>query len=210
MATAAREAEAERFAADLVSCIRTQAAHVAASAPEWADRCRSPTNKMDLQVDVMHATLGPMYAKHGYTGALWCTFYTTVMKEEPFFAGWRDHMLCPWQPKDECLEEQLGKHGDESLGVPLSSGNDRGGQPLWRGEANARVMSCGLCGHLARTLETRAPYKLPFPQEYNTPRLRAHRSIDNDGNGWWNEWGERCSIARVHAARVLYSVCSSF
>lgn len=185
-----------RFAAALEQCIRDQAVTIAATAGQWGDRCMSPTSKMVLQVNAMHAVLAPMFAEHGYTGAAWCTFYTTVMRDEPFFRDWRDHMLCPWREDAACLHDPLGKHGDERLGVAQITGRD--GRTVDgnfnRGETrlDTRVMSCGLCGHLERALGTGAAFRQPFPPAYYAPRLQAHRAVQScaEGrcHGWWSEW----------------------
>ena len=192
------------FATDLEQCIRDQAAAVAASAADWGDRCRSLTNKMDMQVEVMHATAHKMFVVHGYTGAAWCTFYTTVMSELPYYRDWREHMLCPWFDGEDCLQDQLGKHGEEAEGVPQEWGRDKRKDGQFnRGEMRlgTRVMSCGLCGHLSRVLGTAAPFRATFPSGYHVARLQAHRESDagvegpdrcNPGDplcqNWWNEW----------------------
>ena len=79
-------------------------------------------------------------------------------------------MLCPWDV-EQCGYEPLGQNGDEWKGVPVAW------VPLERqnaqymtempdlyspSEPDRRTMSCGLCGHLKRTLGP-PPYTVEPP-----------------------------------------------
>ena len=71
------------FVTKLEQCIRHNAASIAASAMDWSDRCQSISNKMDSQVARMRETLDPIFHEFGYSGALWCAFYTAKMNDYP-------------------------------------------------------------------------------------------------------------------------------
>ena len=49
-----------------------------------------------------------------------------------------------------CGTEPLGAHGDENIGVPAEWSSSQ--NVIYRDEQRRRTMSCGLCGHLERTL----------------------------------------------------------
>ena len=72
-------ADSAGFAADLEQCIREHAAAAAASFPNWGDSCMQPTEKIDRQAIVYEETLKDTRSKYGYTGALWCAFYSLRM-----------------------------------------------------------------------------------------------------------------------------------
>ena len=80
--------------------------------------------------------------------------------------GWWRSSLCPWD-LEQCGDEPLGKHGDESLGAPLERLERRHREKQdkrYAGEIGRRSMSCGLCGWLLRTLGP-PPFMLPIPHD---------------------------------------------
>ena len=168
-----------RFADALEHCIRNAAAEAAATVPRWGDACMPPTQKIDLQAEVLDRTLSSIHNAYGYTGALWCAFYSVRMTgaeydpadmqpNNPNIFDWYDTLLCPWNVDDEvqdggnrapCGHEELGKHGNEWGGVPAQWSQRQNAQylvnpadPYVQNEPDRRTMSCGLCGHLKRQL----------------------------------------------------------
>ena len=169
------------FADALEQCIRNAAAEAAASLPQWGDACMPPTQKIDLQAEVLDRTLSSIHDAYGYTGALWCAFYSVRMTgaefdpndtqpNNPNIFDWYDTLLCPWDVDAEvvaknggtgtpCGNEELGLHGDEWEGVPAGWSQRQNAQylitpadPYVQDEPDRRTMSCGLCGHLKRQL----------------------------------------------------------
>ena len=69
----------QEFARDLEQCIRDHAAEAAASVPVWGSACMPPTEKIDHQAAIYTRTLAGIRRKYGYTGALWCAFYSVRM-----------------------------------------------------------------------------------------------------------------------------------
>ena len=169
------------FADALEQCIRNAAAEAAASLPQWGDACMPPTQKIDLQAKVLDGTLASIHDAYGYTGALWCAFYSLRMTgaeydpndtqpNNPNIFDWYDTLLCPWNVDAEviaknggtgmpCGDEELGLHGNEWEGVPAVWAQRQNAQylitptdPYVQDEPDRRTMSCGLCGHLKRRL----------------------------------------------------------
>ena len=66
------------FAAALEECIRNNAAEAAASQPSWGDSCMPPTEKIDMQAQLLKRTLASIKDRYGYQGALWCALYSVV------------------------------------------------------------------------------------------------------------------------------------
>ncbi|KAL1507404.1 hypothetical protein AB1Y20_008246 [Prymnesium parvum] len=165
------------FADALVQCIRSHAEEAAASLPRWGNSCLPPTEKVDLQAAIYDRTLARIRARYGYTGALWCAFYSVrmtgkeydpndVQPNNPNFADWYRSLLCPWDV-EVCGDEPLGSHGEEWRGVPVEGAPHQNAQYLTtpadnyvQNEPDRRTMSCGLCGHLRRVLG-----KPPFTME---------------------------------------------
>jgi len=158
------------FATDLERCIRTHATEAATTFPQWGKSCMPPTAKIDIQASIYEKTLAPIEAKWGYTGALWCAFYSLRMTgaeydaksdqpNNPNFGDWHRSLLCPWNIT-VCGQETLGSHGHEKNGVPAAWGEELlNAQYLTNpddqfvpAEPKRRTMSCGLCGHLERQL----------------------------------------------------------
>ena len=79
----AKEMASLQFALDLEQCIRGAAANAVKAWPEWGDGCLAATTKVDRQAAVLGESITPFEAKYGYQAALWCTFYSTRMTEEP-------------------------------------------------------------------------------------------------------------------------------
>jgi hypothetical protein len=127
---------------------------------------------VDAQAAVYKQTLSPIMEKHGYVGALWCSFFTLRMFHEPdpndpqpnqpFYKLWYDSLVCPWDVAG-CGGEPLGLHGAEKDGVPIEWAGERQ-HPQYAGEYDRRAMSCGLCGHLFRKFG-----KPPFYVADNVP-----------------------------------------
>lgn len=67
------------FVGDLEDCIRHHATRLAETFPQWGNKCDPVTSKVDFQAALYEETLTPMYNKHGYTGALWCSMYSLGM-----------------------------------------------------------------------------------------------------------------------------------
>ena len=67
------------FVGDLEDCIRNHATRLAETFPQWGNKCEPVTSKVDFQAALYEETLTPMYNKHGYTGALWCSMYSLGM-----------------------------------------------------------------------------------------------------------------------------------
>eukprot|EP00966_Prymnesium_polylepis_P214601 4969611-Prymnesium_polylepis.1 len=147
---------------------------------------------VDAQAAVYKETLSPIMQKHGYTGALWCAFFTLRMFHEPdpndpqpnqpFYRLWYDSLVCPWDIAG-CGHEPLGHGGPERDGAPTEWATDRE-HPQYKGEGDRRAMSCGLCGHLLRTFG-KPPFRMadnvlkPLPQgiwEYE-PYTRTHMDM---------------------------------
>ena len=177
-------AAADEFADDLVQCIQNTAEKAANTFPDWGSGCLAPTTKVDIQAAVLKETLAPIRAKWGYSGALWCSFYATRMTgaeyhpgdpqpNNPHFSEWYETILCPWDLWN-CGGEPLGMHGDESQGVPVEWTTRQ--NEAYRGEPR-RTMSCGLCGHLDRTLGRPpcAPDSEPIPMTPRTQLIVAPR-----------------------------------
>ena len=76
-------AHAREFVLDLESCIRNHASRLADTFPEWGDKCDPVTSKVDLQAKIYEETLTPIFEKHGYTAALWCSMYSLGMPPSP-------------------------------------------------------------------------------------------------------------------------------
>ena len=164
-----RSDESADFARDLERCIREHAAVAAARFTEYGDSCLPPTEKIDRQAVVYEETLKDIHAKYGYTGALWCAFYSLRMTgreydpndtqpNNPNFSDWYASLLCPWN-LEECGYAELGTHGDEWNGVSVEGAPNQNAQYLTTpldefvpDEPDRRTMSCGLCGHLQRKL----------------------------------------------------------
>ena len=118
------------FADALEQCIRNAAAEAAASLPQWGDACMPPTQKIDLQAKVLDSTLASIHEAYGYTGALWCAFYSVRMTgaeydpndsqpNNPNIFDWYDTLLCPWDVDAEVIAKNGGTGtpcGDEELG----------------------------------------------------------------------------------------------
>ena len=178
---ASQQASQLAFADALVQCIRNAAAEAAASLPHWGDACMPPTQKIDLQAAVLDRTLASIHDAYGYTGALWCAFYSVRMTgaefdpndtqpNNPNIFDWYDTLLCPWDVDAEvtqkhggegapCGDEELGRHGNEWEGVPAGWAQRQNAQYLVspvdlyvQDEPDRKTMSCGLCGHLKRQL----------------------------------------------------------
>ena len=182
---AARNPSSQEFVDDLEKCIRDHAAEAAASVPQWGSACMPPTEKIDIQAAIYTRTLASIQAKYGYTGALWCAFYSVRMTGKEFdpnsdqpnnpnFADWYATLLCPWDI-DTCGNDQIGMHGNEWQGVPAVWGTNMNAQyrPLpvdnyVEDEPDRRTMSCGLCGELLRRLG-KPPFKLDPPPIANDP-----------------------------------------
>ncbi|KAL1499595.1 hypothetical protein AB1Y20_011794 [Prymnesium parvum] len=159
----------EVFAADLEKCIREHAAAAARTFPQWGDSCMPPTEKIDIQAALYDTTLASIQHTYGYTGSLWCSFYSLRMtgKEynpndsqpnNPNYFDWYKSLLCPWD-LSRCENEPLGMHGDEWKGVPVGDAPNQNTQylvkpldPYVSDEPDRRTMSCGLCGWLKRKL----------------------------------------------------------
>ena len=123
-----------RFADALEQCIRNAAAEAAASLPQWGDACMPPTQKIDLQTAVLDRTLADIHEHYGYTGALWCAFYSVRMTgaeydpndtqpNNPNFSDWYASLVCPWdvdETPENCGNDPLGQHGNEWEGVPVA------------------------------------------------------------------------------------------
>jgi len=172
------------FADDLVKCIRNAAKEHAHSFPDWGNGCDPETFKVDRQAKVLKGTLAEISEKHGYTGALWCTFYSTrmtgaeynpgdPMPNNPHYSEWYEKLLCPWD-LNFCGHEELGVHGDERQGVPVGWSNMA--LPQYNGE-DRRTMSCGLCGYLHRKLG-------PAPLWVDRTEPVGAKHIELWGNNW--------------------------
>lgn len=66
------------FADALETCIRNAAAEAAASFSDWGNTCMPPTHKIDIQASILKRTLASIRDRYGYSGALWCAFYSLV------------------------------------------------------------------------------------------------------------------------------------
>ena len=174
----------EAFADALVDCIHNHAREAANSVQIWGSACMPPTEKIDHQAAVYTRTLARIRDEYGYSGALWCAFYSVRMTgaeydpnsdqpNNPNFADWYATLACPWNVTT-CGYEPLGMHGNEWLGVPAEWGSNQNAQykPMpdddyVQDEPDRRTMSCGLCGHLHRALGP-PPFQLdppPMPKE---------------------------------------------
>lgn len=187
---AAQDASTE-FADALEQCIVNHAQVALDTLPTWADSCMPPTQKIDVQAKVYETTLNPMRDQYGYTGALWCAFYSLRMTgleydpnstqpNNPNVKDWYETLLCPWDFDSGCAEEPLGLHGDEWTGVPAGWGSNQNAQyqvtpddPYVQDEPDRRTMSCGLCGHLKRRFGA-APYFLDRSQAVINDPGREH------------------------------------
>ena len=78
-----RSLQSMEFVQDLEQCIRDTAAGVASAFFDWGDNCKPGTYIVDAQAAVYKQTLSPIMEKHGYTGALWCAFFSLRMFHEP-------------------------------------------------------------------------------------------------------------------------------
>ena len=74
----------QEFADDLEQCIKDHATEAAASVPIWGSACMPPTEKIDYQAAIYTRTLASIRQKYGYTGALWCAFYSVRMTGKEF------------------------------------------------------------------------------------------------------------------------------
>ena len=72
----------QEFVLDLETCIRNHAIKLAATFPEWGNKCDPVTSKVDYQAKIYEETLGPIFGKHGYTAALWCGMYSVRTPHE--------------------------------------------------------------------------------------------------------------------------------
>lgn len=105
-----------KFVRDLETCIRNHAEELAATFPQWGNKCMAVTEKVDFQAALYDKTLTPMYEAHGYTGALWCAVYSLGMvpivdvtqPNNPNFDVWYHQLLCPWN-----FPRQCGRSDDE-------------------------------------------------------------------------------------------------
>lgn len=159
-----QDARSYQFVQDLEQCIRETATEVALQYPSWGDNCMPGTYIVDAQAAVYSKTLSPIMEKHGYTGALWCAFFSIRMfhdpdpndpqPNQPFYKLWYESLVCPWD-LGVCGDEPLGQSGYEGDGVPTEWAGDRQ-HPQYIGE-DRRAMSCGLCGHL-RNVFGKPPY----------------------------------------------------
>ena len=71
--------EVTTFVTDLEECIRNHATRLAETYPQWGNKCDPVTSKVDFQAALYEETLTPIYNKHGYTAALWCSMYSLGM-----------------------------------------------------------------------------------------------------------------------------------
>ena len=76
---AAQDFGSREFVEDLEACIHNHAFRLAMTFPEWGNKCNPVTSKVDFQAWVYEETLTPIYEKHGYTAALWCSMYSLGM-----------------------------------------------------------------------------------------------------------------------------------
>eukprot|EP00966_Prymnesium_polylepis_P330368 7386024-Prymnesium_polylepis.2 len=165
----AQAADQVVFAEALERCIRDHAEAAAASFPSWGDTCMPPTEKIDIQSKVYERTLVGIRDQYGYTGALWCAFYSMRMTgreydpndtqpNNPNFFDWYSSLLCPWN-LDQCGSDRLGAFGNEWDGAPVEGAPNQNQQylttpadPYVPDEPDRRTMSCALCGWLKRRL----------------------------------------------------------
>ena len=206
------------FAADLEKCIRDHAAEAAASVPIWGSACMPPTEKIDHQAAIYTRTLNPIRDKYGYTGALWCAFYSVRMTGKEFdpnsdqpnnpnFADWYATLVCPWDV-ETCGRDKLGMHGDEWKGVPAVWGTNMNAQYMpvpeddyVEDEPDRRTMSCGLCGHLLRQLG-KPPFKLEPPPITNDPG-KEHLYTNNWDFHPFGSWLANEAAAHPQTTKIL-------
>lgn len=193
------------FVADLENCIETASTAIASNALLWGDRCSPMTMRDELEASLWKPSLDAMHARWGYSGALWCAFYTSVMEKDGLIKTWRDGLLCPWIP-GTCQYEEIGNthdgatQGDEAEGVPKAWGIQLCDDP-WncraRGEQNTKAMSCGLCGHLERKFGGAPFWKSDahWPAAWHhSPRYALFKSSGRANmaaggtTGWDNMW----------------------
>ena len=180
-------APAGQFVTDLVACIKAQAEQIAATREVWGDRCYAPASKIAWQAERNKRTLTPLMENHGYSAALWCAIYSAQMvsgKAYKPYADWTARLLCPWD-LNNCGNEALDLHGPERNGVPAEWAGDQARDARF-GEVQ-QTMSCGLCGHLARTFGA-PPFTAATPVTRAAATTKRLDTMRDEGNGWWNEW----------------------
>lgn len=127
--------DAKAFAGALETCIRDVAATVASTVPAWADHCESVTDKVVFQRRQLGRALDPVFAAHGYTGALWCAFYASAWPMGWTDGNWYDWYLCP--AARVCSGREALGDVDEAVGGP-GAVNEGETAPIV-------TMSCALC-----------------------------------------------------------------
>ena len=173
------------FPAALEECISQMATQVARTSTTWADHCESVTDKMVFQSQELRDTLTPMYRRHGYTGALWCAFYTGGWPMGWTDGDWYKDFLCPEESGHRWCSghDELG--GNEAEGVRTEQGGH---------EVPIRAMSCALCQHLKGRFGP-APFNLqaaPIPSPaHAADRYKGMAQAWEDalgGKGYWDRW----------------------
>ena len=185
LATQSR-AETPEFVTDLEECIRNHARRLAETFPQWGDKCGAVTDKVDFQARIYEETLTPIYEKHGYTAALWCSMYSlgmvpivdTSQPNNPNFDVWYTQLMCPWNFPRDCggSDNELSNKENEGqmvcpqweIGNPAKCAPNQHPQyEIWaqkqfqQNDPNRRTMSCALCGRLSRTFPAGAPVGAP-------------------------------------------------
>ena len=128
------------FVPDLEECIRNHALKLAATFPEWGDKCTPATHKVDYQAKVYEETLTPFFNKYGYHAALWCATYSlgmvpivdTSQPNNPNFDIWYNQLLCPWNFPDDCGASDDELSADELAGVYVCEKQE------WRGKTDQK------------------------------------------------------------------------
>lgn len=190
----------ELFARDLIACIRQLSVEVSASYPRWGDRCMNPRDKFAIQLPILTRVLNPIADKHGFTGALWCSFFAAGVHGQPFYHTDRVWM-CPAQRK--CDGEALGAHGPEAQGVPRFEWTTSMAQ--WR---RSRIPSCALCNRVWQAFgqpPVEAPaIKLPHEEHQRLHRMR--QAVPD--RPWFNMWdlqvfGVWAALDQIRRTRTL-------
>lgn len=153
-----------------------------------------------------------MHNKWGYTGALWCAFYSlgmvpivdTSQPNNPNFDDWYKHLLCPWNFPAECGGSDRELNGNEQAGVKVCpwkghracAPNQHPQYPIFpddiyvKDEPDRRTMSCALCGRLARTFPGGAPVGAPDKIEAAIGTKYSFEGISDDEkpnfDAWWD------------------------
>ena len=102
--------------------------------PEWGDKCDPVTSKVDLQAKIYEETLTPIFEKHGYTAALWCSMYSlgmvpivdTSQPNNPNFDVWYTQLMCPWTFPTDCGASDDELSADEAGGQRVCPQADQG------------------------------------------------------------------------------------